>query len=336
MKSELTPVVDDVRLECVLIQAWKKTTTYLRYHSWYADTLGIDYQSLRIPHFIAEIQDALKNPEEWHPDPIHLVPAPKTQRWGFRNDEWQPRQNQDIAKKLRPLAHMSLRDQVVATALLLCLADRVETTLGDPRLPTDDSDNRRRVLAYGHRLYCDCSRDQQLQHRWGSAKLYRQYFHDYQTWLARPKVVAESLAGQNSNCEIAILHSALSKFYDRVSPNLLAQQLWQFRRSDEEGTFFELARRVLDWRWSDERRAKKYEALQGIPDFGLVALPQGLVASGFFANIAIHRFENALRDALGQQIQEDPRIVLEDACYYVDDLRLVLRIPQGLDEEAVK
>lgn len=35
--------------------------------------------------------------------------------------------------ELRPLAHVSLRDQVVTTAIMLCLADLVETLQGDPR-----------------------------------------------------------------------------------------------------------------------------------------------------------------------------------------------------------
>ena len=52
MKQYLSPSIDDLRLECVLMQAWKKTSAYLRSHSWYADTLGIDYESLRLPQFI--------------------------------------------------------------------------------------------------------------------------------------------------------------------------------------------------------------------------------------------------------------------------------------------
>ena len=55
MKEFLKPSLEDVRLECVLMQAWKKTSSYLRYHSWYADTLEIDYQALRLPDFISKI-----------------------------------------------------------------------------------------------------------------------------------------------------------------------------------------------------------------------------------------------------------------------------------------
>ncbi len=79
MKEYLTPSIDDLRLECVLMQAWKKTSAYLRSHSWYTDILGLDYQSLRIPQIIAETIESLQNPEEWIPEPIHLVPALENQ-----------------------------------------------------------------------------------------------------------------------------------------------------------------------------------------------------------------------------------------------------------------
>ena len=225
MKQILNPSLEDLRLECVLMQAWKKTSSYLRTHSWYADTLGIDYQSLRIPAFLAEIQEAIDSYATWTPEPLELVPAPKTQRWCFDDSgNWIPRANQDYQKKLRPLAHVALRDQVVATAIMLCLADRVETRMNDPRLSIDSEENRRRVLAYGHRLVCDDAEDGGLRHRWGSTKLYRQYFQDYQTFLRRPRVVTERLDSDSPEFEIAIVQSDLSKFYDRVQPELLRRK----------------------------------------------------------------------------------------------------------------
>ena len=107
---------------------------------------------------------------------------------------------------------------------MLCLADRIETRMNDPRLSIDSEENRRRVLAYGHRLVCDDTEDGGLRHRWGSTKLYRQYFQDYQTFLRRPRVVAERLDSDSPEFEIAIVQSDLSKFYDRVQPDLLRQK----------------------------------------------------------------------------------------------------------------
>lgn len=340
MKQYLRPSIDDLRLECVLIQAWKKTSAYLRSHSWYADTLGIDYESLRLPEFIREIQQRLHNPENWKPNPLKLVPAPKNQRWAYQNGKWEPREA-NIDHKLRPLAHLSLQDQVIATAIMLCLADRIETAMGNPRLSVNKAKNRQQVLAYGHRLFCDENKSE-LHHRWGSSKLYRQYFVDYQTFLERPKIVAKSLIETLTQLqvnfakyEIAIIQSDLSKFYDRVRPELLREKLHQFQRSSEEDAFFLLADRVFNWQWSDQRRAYRYAKDHNIANFGSVALPQGLVTAGFFANVVLFDLNTALRKGIGQALP-DSELILEDACYYVDDFRIVLKIPRGMSEDDVK
>jgi len=333
MKQLLKPSIDDIRLECVLVQAWKKTSSYLRSHSWYADTLGIDYESLRLPQFIKEIQERLQGPENWKPEPLEMVPAPKNQRWAYHNEKWEPRE-EHIYRKLRPLAHVDLQDQVVATAIMLCLADRVETAMGDPRLSINKAANRRSVLAFGHRLFCDLNEDNELLHHWGSTKLYRQFFQDYQTFLERPKFVAKSLQKDN-RYEIAIIQSDLSKFYDRVRPKLLQEKLCKFKYFSNEDSFFHLAERVLDWRWSDHRRADRYAKDHNIADFGLVALPQGLVSAGFFANVALHDLDIALREGIGQTLPGS-EIILEDACYYVDDFRIVLRVLKNMHEDDIK
>ena len=182
MKQTLRPTLQDLTMECVLIQAWKKTSSYLRSHSWYADTLAIDMQSLRVSSFLGEIQARLQNPDQWEPRPLRFVPAPKNQRWEIdENGRWGPvrpknnrskskslkQRNQEKKDNIRPLAHVDLEDQVVATAILLCLADRVESRLGDPCLDLTQ-DNRKAILAYGHRLFCDNVDETSLRHRWGS------------------------------------------------------------------------------------------------------------------------------------------------------------------------
>ena len=352
MKEKLNPSLEDLGLECVLMQAWKKTSSYLRYHSWYADTLDIDYQSLRISDFIREIQDELKKPEKWRPRPLRMVPAPKSQKWEFDGEgKWRPRKETDI--KLRPLAHVALRDQVVATAIMMCLADRVETFLGDPRVPVMEGDsrlisknakeakrNRRKILAYGHRLFCDsqASRKRSLLHRWGSAKLYRQYFQDYRTFLERPDAVADLAMNNLRDSKIAVVHSDLSEFYDRVRPSLLHRKLRNFRYSTDEEPFFALAERVFNWKWkkSDIQVAADYGEKHEIDRFESVALPQGLVASGFFANVVLSDLDLALREKIGKILDAEKPFFLEDACYYVDDLRFVVRVKKKTNQDDIK
>jgi len=329
MKEDLRPIWGDLCDEAVLFQAWKKTAAYIRSHNWYADTLELDWQALRVPEFIGEIRQRLNANHTWEPLPLRMVPAPKAQKWSGMGDDWRP----DGEVKIRPLAHVDLADQVIATAILLCLADRVETAQGNPVGSIRDSGDRRAVLSYGHRLFCDVL-EGRLRHRWGSKKLYRQFSTDYQRFLARPDAVAELLPSVADH-EVAIVHTDLSRFYDRVRPELLREKLNALKRQPEEDSFFDFAATALNWRWADEKRAATYEEKEGIEGFQAIALPQGLVSAGFFSNIVLLSFDERLRQAFGQAFGNSGALVLRDACRYVDDLRLVVQVPKGLSEEAI-
>ena len=217
--------------------------------------------------------------------------------------------------------------------MMLCLADRVENRLGNPKLSVAKEQNRKRTLAYGHRLFCDGRGQRTASTPSGSSKLYRGFSQDYQAFLERPKGVAKELrdrdASKGNGIEIAIAQSDLSKFYDRVRPSLLHSKLRLLKSESEEDPFFQLAKRLFDWRWEDQARAEQYATQHGIPEFGKVSLPQGLVAGGFFANVALLGFDAALRDRIGTVIDEGLGLVLHDACYYVDDFRMVLTLPKG-------
>ena len=131
--QELEPRLELLCEEYVLVQAWKKTASYIRYHNWYSDTLALDRLAVNLPTFIGHLRERLQSSENWQNDALRIVPAPKSWRWRIREDVWEPVEKGATAARLRPLAHVSLADQVVATALMLCLADRVETLQGDPR-----------------------------------------------------------------------------------------------------------------------------------------------------------------------------------------------------------
>jgi len=319
-----------LREEYVLVQSWKKTASYIRHHNWFADTLELDRVTVNLPSFLAELRGLLEHPSRWHNDPLRIVPAPKSQRWRISADStrWEPAKARSLGEKLRPLAHASLKDQVIATALMLCLANRVETIQGNPNSDLKNPQSRRNVVSYGNRLFCDTI-GQELHHRWGSAKLYRGYFQDYRRFLSRPEIVAETVSGVPGRRTL-IVHSDLRQFYDRVRPQSLQRQINALRRKNDDPRFYALARRVLNWDWDrrDSREVDMYARQSGITGFSRVALPQGLVASGFFANVTLLAFDQGLRDSLNQEIE--PGVRLEDACRYVDNLRLVLSVDSGL------
>jgi hypothetical protein len=324
----LEPRLDLLRQEYVLVQAWKKTASYIRYHNWFSDTLELDSAAVNLPTFLAGIADTLKSPDNWSCSRLRMVPAPKTQRWRVSaTGVWEPAEKGMSGARLRPLAHVGLRDQVIATALMLCLADRVETLQGDPRKPIRDQGSRRQVISYGNRLFCDTDRNV-LRHRWGSAKLYRAYYQDYRTFLSRPEIVADSIQPAEGQRRF-VVHSDLRQFYDRVRPERLAVSLRSLQRGNDDPGFFDCATRLLNWEWDPRDRSEVaiYAQQAGLDDFTRVALPQGLVAAGFFANVSLLGFDERIRGVLASEIA--PGIRLEDGCRYVDDLRIVVTVGGG-------
>ena len=169
-----------------------------------------------------------------------------------------------------------------------------------------------------------------LRHRWGSTKLYRAYYQDYRTFLSRPEVAAESLL-EAAGKLVYVVHADLRQFYDRVRPDLLSAAIDRIRLDGDDPAFFSLVASVLDWGWHprDERDVRIYAEQAELEDFTRVALPQGLVASGFFANVVLLSFDEALRAAIGTEIA--PGILLADSCRYVDDLRILVAVDPSSD-----
>ena len=334
--QNLTPSLDVLSQEYVLVQAWKKTSAYIRNHNWYSDTLELDRTAINLPKFIEELARSIRETGHWLNDPLRIVPAPKSQHWHVERHtgKWKPEVIAKTESKLRPLAHVSLRDQVVATAVMLCIADRVETIQGDPRQSIEDEQSRRKITSYGNRLFCDSNGDS-LRHRWGSGTVYRAYFQDYRKFLARPELVAEQVMIEPGR-RVVIVHSDLKQFYDRVRPDLLSKKLTALIHPDDDENFFLFAAELMNWKWhrKDSREVAGYAKRAGLEDFSTVALPQGLVSAGFFANIVLLDFDKEIRNHLGTQIL--PGVTLRDGSRYVDDLRLVVEDSTGQELDSLE
>ena len=238
-------------------------------------------------------------------------------------------ESKDVSDKLRPLAHVALRDQVLATALMLCLANRVETRQGDPRPQRKggrslDKAHDRAIpfMSYGNRLFCDLESGE-LRHRWGSTKLYRSFYQDYRTFLGQPWKRAEEAVHEATGRRAFIVQTDISRFYDQVTPEALHKAIERLQRPCDDPEFFELARQVLCWEWneSDRDEVARYAAEGKTRQLDRIALPQGLVSAGFWANVALLGFDEALARAQ-PCIGHDFKAV--HACRYVDDIRVVL------------
>ncbi len=330
--DRLTPKFELLSQEYVLVPAWKKAHDYIRRHNWYSDVLELDYTNADLAETINRISDELRSGKPLLSDPLRLVLAPKSQSWHIDSkDQWQPQPAKGAKSqpsKLRPLAHVTVRDQIISTAFMMLLADLAETRQGDPR-STISTSQTQGVASYGNRLFCD-KEGTQLHFRWGNSGVYRQYFQDYQSFIARPQsIVQKNFDDGNHNW--AIVSVDLSQFYDRVRPETLYSKVASLAATRADDAFLAAFKTFFNWTWdgSDKAAASRYAAAAdpAIAEFDSIALPQGLVASGFFANILLLDFDRMISTCIDNWDQGQNWFLL-DYCRYVDDMRFVVSLSE--------
>jgi len=320
--SAPSPAIAYLSAPAILVQAWKKAHAYIRTHNWYADSLELDLSTIQLRQLVAEWSELLKREslQQYSPVEMRLVPAPKSSQWTVEGG-WKP-EGPDLS--LRPLAHLSIRDHTLTTAALICLADAVESAQGNPSQPIS-ADTRASVVSYGHRLDARWEKGR-ATFRWGNAKLYRQYFLDYQQFIQRPERIRRELLPTGSSW--AIVQADLTHFYDLIPRKTLISRLRSvsaaFHSVDRiDLEFFDALTRLFRWKWQDSD-ASLAETL-GL-NAGLDGLPQGLAASGFFSNVYMLEFDKHMI----RHFDKKPHgfdWTLVDYCRYVDDMRFVVALP---------
>lgn len=332
--------------------AWKKAHDYIRTTNWYADNFELDVSSIDLPsrcnEWVKEIQKELEF------KPLELIPAPKSHPWEFVDPEdpfrlaeykliWQPAK-EDKSKtennekedplKLRPLAHIGIREQAIMTLVMMCLANDVESAQGDPA--TDYAEvHKKGIVSYGNRLYCRYD-NEKAEHSYGATTTYSKYFTDYRRFLQRPHYFArKELPEKSEDEEVYLVELDLSRFFDCIDRRALNRKICDLANSQEqfENTGYTIRDNILTaferWQWSPNAKKEFGElfASKKAPK-PPVGLPQGLVASGFLANIYMADFDDFMNNLINGEmgIPELPgdSIKLVDYCRYVDDMRLVL------------
>ncbi|HEK0907733.1 TPA: RNA-directed DNA polymerase [Pseudomonas putida] len=331
--DRLHPRAETLQDEVILAQAWKKTHTFIRRYNWYADVLELDASGICLQQNLNDWSRDIAS-GSYATSAAWLVPAPKTGLWCFKSEAdggWQPRLEDEHAPVLRPLAHIGIREQTISTAVMLCLADCIESLQGDPSLAPEIAVDRR-VFSYGNRLYCNWTNDHSVAaFAWGNSDTYSRYSQDYQRYVERPLATAKSV-DVDEEAKVFIVSLDLSAFFDNIDIALLVEKLRAAYHEfcelsgqpepESSDTFWEVAEQSLSFRWRDEDQELGLLFRDGTLPQGL---PQGLVSSGFFANAYLLSFDREM----GTFIDRKPRgrrFRIHDYCRYVDDLKLVISV----------
>ncbi|WP_415663147.1 RNA-directed DNA polymerase, partial [Saccharibacillus brassicae] len=347
----------------VLAQSWKKTQNYIRRHNWYADVLELDCSTINLERTLKEWSLKCKK-ESYKPSLLKVVPAPKNAFWKFNdvneieiNKEysleeishlipWEPfkEDNKKDRIELRPLAHLNICDQTLATSAMLCLADSVESAQGSTEENNAIEAQKNRVFSYGNRLQCEWITSHNGKKRakfgWANSQVYRKYYEDYRTFLSRPKNICQYIVPKlNSHQNLFIVSLDLKGFFDHIDRTFLINELKSIHESymeefnlsskyESEDEFWRILKSIMSWKWERFDDTENVFGSKSLPQ----GLPQGLVASGFFSNAYLLGFDNLLGDSIGYQIDgssnresgKEFKLVIKDYCRYVDDLRLVV------------
>lgn len=341
--------------------AWKKAHDYIRNINWYADNFELDKSALHLAeHCQAWVNDISSGKLSF--EKLKLVPAPKTAHWTFIDNprpkaiddalktppseilsgpyyclKWEPETPNDI--KLRPLAHIGIREQTIMTLVMMCLANDVEALQGDPSTDYDEA-HEKKVVSYGNRLYCTYSEDSEgdltAEHNYGATTIYSKYFTDYRKFLQRPyHFAAKALPEKSPDEEVYLVELDLSQFFDLIDREKLVEKIRGIVQEEQDipisakGTAETLLKAFNNWGWSEcAENAYHLCATDTVPTPSK-GLPQGLVASGFLSNIYMLDFDAQMSQWIKSDLPEKPAktLTLIDYCRYVDDMRLVVTGP---------
>ncbi|WP_038875881.1 reverse transcriptase domain-containing protein [Vibrio jasicida] len=319
----LEPKFEYLKDEFILGLAWKKTDAFIRTHNWYANLLELDKYALDISD---EVKDWSTEIDDWDltTSDIELIPAPKGANWSIEGGQWIQKKD---APRLRPLADINIKDQSIATAVAMCLADAIETRQKDCSLTGLDYSThiKNKVFSYGNRLLCDWE-NEKARFRWGGSEYYRKFSSDYRSFLQRPISIGREVVHKVSEIDdVFIVNLDLSNFYGSIKLEVLLDKLKELASEHygnqvlEEDSFWDCASQVLSWSWS----ASSIDLLNHLELPENVGLPQGLASAGALANAYLIGFDEALSSKLRTRI-EGSQILLHDYCRYVDDIRFVV------------
>lgn len=315
----------------VLTQAWKKINIFMRNDNWYTDFLELDNYSFNLEKRISNLSSNFNN-EILKRNEIDLIPVPKNNPWKI-GDTWNiisdcSENSEPI--ELRRVAKISIDNQIFSMSVLMNLAELVENMQGyinsDPIISA-----QKKVYSYGNRLDCHWEFDGEKfksYFKTGSKDTYEKYQKNYNLFINRPTAICKYYnEGLDLSKKMVIVSLDLKNFYDSIHLPTLYKKVDALVPRRTNSDFLKYVSSILKWTNNDE-------------EFN--GLPQGLAASGFFANLFLIDFDNAIGKQIvtlkknEQKSNNDSNFIIRDYCRYVDDLRIVLEVKKDQSVEEIK
>lgn len=283
-----------------LALAAKKASRYVLQYNWFADPLEV---ILFTQNLDAELQRLSAEIETLNFTVPHILPVDvpkrikeKTRGKGIR-----------FIHEVRRLAHLDFATQVYSTAILMAAADEWEEKFGDP---TKTKDVRKLIL--GNRLNRRQDENGKNYFPQGTSALYRFWGEDYAQFVSSiSNAFNAALSRLKSDRRLGLLSTDISDYYPTVALDRLSNVIQQSAslnsvERNQVAIFF-----------------RQLEKGMGIA--GLSGLPQGMVASGFFANIYLQELDEQVIEKLIDVPaikSRAPKVIFYSR--YVDDIRLLV------------
>lgn len=331
----------------VLSQAWKKVNLFVRRDSWYTDYLELDNVSLDLERNLTNWSqiDLIKQMLDSN---VKKIRVPKSAKWEINDSDdknlnnkfniWKSSRVFDegnlVELSTRPISNISIESQVFAMSVLMNLAEIVEQR--QKRIVSNSlSANKNGLFSYGNRLACYWELSEngyEPYFKTGSVQIYEKYFKSYELFIKRPdEICSYYYDGLDLYKELYIVSLDLKTFYDSIDLTVLYQKihnLINLNINDTEiNTFQNAIKNILSW----VEDGKEFKGL-----------PQGLAASGFFANVYLIDFDEAIGSVIGSNLSKvfssdnSSNIMLRDYCRYVDDLRFVVEVNRNISKKKFK
>lgn len=330
----LSPIIEDLMCIDTIGLAQKKANNFIRKNNWFYNAIELDKSNVLGQKQINDWIVNLKR-KNFTTKKVNLVPAPKNSQWSYKGNKWEPLEKVN----LRILADVGYRDQTFGIAVLMTLANMVETLQGPSFLPGIEA-KKYGVKSYGNRLLCHWFKESETykaNFSLGSSQIYKKYFDDFEKFIERPITICDLNVSLGINAEdLVILSFDIKDFFNNINIRILIKKINNLidkhrEMKTDNSSYLSTVEKILTFEVDLKNTDNK--KILDIEKNYILGLPQGYAASGFLSNVYMLDFDNEIEERIAENISGDFEIL--DYIRYVDDIRIVVKKNKEKNSEKI-